>query len=70
MDANAELGNYAEAVKAPQWLLDLRPRNVAGLTRAAYLRELHGDLRGSMELMHMAYDADAVPGVRKTGPGC
>src|SRR5258706_5161601 len=56
-DANAELGNYSDAVKAAQWMLNLRPGNVAGLTRAAYLRELHGDLSGAMDLMHMAYDA-------------
>ena len=56
-DANAELGNYADAVAAAQWMLDLRPGNVAGLTRAAYLRELHGDLPGALELMQMAYDA-------------
>src|SRR5579872_5667889 len=56
-DANAELGNYDDAVKAAQWMLNIRPGNVAGLTRAAYLRELHGDLPGAMDLMHMAYDA-------------
>ena len=56
-DANAELGNYADAVKAAQWMLNLRPGNIAGLTRAAYLRELHGDLSGAMQLMHMAYDS-------------
>jgi len=56
-DANAELGNYSDAVKAAQWMLNLRPGNIAGLTRAAYLRELHGDLSGAMDLMHMAYDA-------------
>jgi tetratricopeptide (TPR) repeat protein len=32
---------------------------IAGLTRAAYQRELHGDLIGAMELMQMAYDATA-----------
>ncbi|MCU1338980.1 MAG: hypothetical protein JWO19_4561 [Bryobacterales bacterium] len=58
-DANAELGNYSEAVKAAQWMLDLRTGNVAGLTRAAYQRELHGDLSGAIELMQMAYDATA-----------
>jgi tetratricopeptide (TPR) repeat protein len=58
-DANAELGNYGEAVKAAQWMLDLRTGNVAGLTRAAYLRELHGDLSGAIDLMQMAYDATA-----------
>src|ERR1019366_8887692 len=56
-DANAELGNYDAAVKAAQWMLNIRPGNVAGLTRAAYLRELHGDLTGAMDLMHMAYDS-------------
>jgi len=56
-DANAELGNYDAAVKAAQWMLNIRPGNVAGLTRAAYLRELHGDLSGAMDLMHMAYDS-------------
>jgi tetratricopeptide (TPR) repeat protein len=56
-DANAELGNYREAVQAAQWMLDLRPGNVPGLTRAAYLRELHGDLEGAIDLMQQAYDS-------------
>ncbi len=56
-DANAESGNYDDAVKAVQWMLNLRPGNIAGLTRAAYLRELHGQLAGALQLMHMAYDA-------------
>jgi hypothetical protein len=37
-------------------MLNLRPGNIAGLTRAAYLRNC-GDLSGAMDLMHMAYDA-------------
>jgi tetratricopeptide (TPR) repeat protein len=57
VDANAELGNYREAVDAAQWMLNLRPGNVAGLTRAGYLRELHGDLSGALEVMQMAYDS-------------
>jgi tetratricopeptide (TPR) repeat protein len=56
-DSNAELGNYQEAVDAVQWMLNLRPGNVAGLTRAAYLRELHGDFEGALELMQQAYDS-------------
>ena len=56
-DANAELGNYQAAVDAVQWMLNLRPGNVAGLTRAAYLRELHGDLTGAVDLMQKAYDS-------------
>lgn len=54
-DANAELGNYEEAEKACQWMLDLRPGNVAGLTRAAYLREIFGDIEGAIQLMETSY---------------
>jgi len=53
-DANAELGNYAEAEKSAQSMLDLRPGNSPGVTRAAYLRELFGDVDGALELMNMA----------------
>jgi tetratricopeptide (TPR) repeat protein len=56
-DANVELGNYDEAEKAAQWMLDLRAGNMPGLTRAAYLRELFGDVDGSLELMQMAYES-------------
>ena len=56
-DANAELGNYKEAVDAAQWMLNLRPGNVPGLTRAAYLRELHGDFEGALDFMQQAYDS-------------
>lgn len=56
-DANVELGNYKDAEKAAQWMLDLKPGNTPGLTRAAYLRELYGDIEGSLELMEMAYQS-------------
>lgn len=58
-DANAELGNYTAAETAVQWMLDLRPGNLPGLTRAAYLRELYGDNDGALELLHMAYQSTA-----------
>jgi tetratricopeptide (TPR) repeat protein len=35
-------------------MLDLRPGNIPALTRAAYLRELFGDIDGALELMHAA----------------
>jgi len=57
VDANVELGNYKAAVAAAQWMLDLRAGNIPGLTRAGYLRELHGNLPGALELMQMAYDS-------------
>lgn len=56
-DANVELGNYKDAEAAAQWMLDLKPGSIPGLTRAAYLRELYGDVEGSLELMNMAYQS-------------
>jgi tetratricopeptide (TPR) repeat protein len=56
-DANAELGNYKDAETAAQWMLNLRPGNLPALTRAAYLRELFGDVDGALELMNMAYQS-------------
>jgi tetratricopeptide (TPR) repeat protein len=54
-DANIELGNYEAAEKAAQWMLDLRPGNVPGLTRGAYLRELYGDIDGALDFMTQAF---------------
>ena len=56
-DANVELGNYKEAEAAAQWMLDLRVGSIPGLTRAAYLRELFGDVDGALDLMVMAYQS-------------
>jgi tetratricopeptide (TPR) repeat protein len=56
-DANAELGNYKDAETAAQWMLNLRPGNLPAMTRAAYLRELFGDVDGAYELMDMAYQS-------------
>ncbi len=56
-DANVELGNYDDAEKAAQWMLNLRPGNMPGVTRAAYLRELFGDIDGALDLMNMAYQS-------------
>lgn len=54
-DAHVELGQYAEAEQAVQWMLDMRPGNVPALTRAAYLREIFGDTEGATEFMQAAY---------------
>ncbi|MEP7118421.1 MAG: hypothetical protein ABI880_12610 [Acidobacteriota bacterium] len=53
-DANVELGRYDDAEKSAQWMLDLRPGNIPALTRAAYLRELFGDIDGALQLMQSA----------------
>ena len=54
-DAHTEMGNYAEAEKATQWMLNLKPGNIPALTRAAHLRELFGDAEGAIELFQMAH---------------
>ncbi len=53
-DAHIELGRYDDAEKSAQWMLDLRPGNIPALTRAAYLRELFGDIEGAIDLMRSA----------------
>lgn len=58
-DANAELGNYEEAEKSAQLMLDLRPGNLPGITRAGYLREIFGDVDGALDLMNMALQSTA-----------
>ena len=65
-DANVELGNYKDAETAAQWMLDLKAGNMPGLTRAAYLRELFGDIEGSLQLMEMAYQSNP-PGEAEDG---
>jgi tetratricopeptide (TPR) repeat protein len=55
-DAHTELGNYKEAEEAAQWMLDLGRSSVPGLARAAYLRELFGDIDGAVELMTTVYE--------------
>jgi tetratricopeptide (TPR) repeat protein len=52
-DANAELGNYVEAVKHAQRMIDLKP-NSASYARVAHLRSLHGDHKGSVEMYKLA----------------
>jgi tetratricopeptide (TPR) repeat protein len=55
-DAYVELGRYEEALESAQWMLDMRPGAVAGLTRAAYIREIYGYIDGAVELMQQAFD--------------
>jgi len=55
-DAAIELGAYERAAAAFQKMLDLQP-GLASYSRAAYLRELYGDLPGAAELMTWAVRA-------------
>lgn len=52
-DANVELGNYDEAVKMGQKMVDLRP-NTSSYARVAHLRSLYGDYEGAVEMFTTA----------------
>lgn len=54
VDANVGLGSYSEAERCAQWVLDLRPGNPLGFEKAAVLRELFGDIPGSVEFIDEA----------------
>jgi tetratricopeptide (TPR) repeat protein len=55
-DALVELGDYKEAVKAAQTMVDLRP-DTSSYSRVSYLRALHGDNEGAIQAMRDAADA-------------
>ena len=52
IDAELALGRHAQAELYTQRLLDLRPDNLPGLTRAARLRELYGDWQGAIDFIN------------------
>ncbi len=56
VDALVELGAYEEAVMACDRMIALRP-GISSYSRAAYLRELHGDTDGAIEAMKLAAEA-------------
>lgn len=56
IDANVELGNYAQAVENSDKMISIRP-DIRSYSRVSYLREIHGDLPGAVEAMKMAVEA-------------
>ncbi len=48
-------GQWDEAEKTTQWMLDLRPEFVGGLWEAALIREYLKDFSGAVDLMNMVY---------------
>jgi tetratricopeptide (TPR) repeat protein len=64
VDANVELGNYDEAVKNCDKMLEIRP-DLRSYSRASYLRQIYGDNAGAINAMQMAVTA-GVPGVEST----
>jgi tetratricopeptide (TPR) repeat protein len=63
-DANLELGNYADAIAACDKMNAIRP-DLRSYSRAAYLREIHGDYAGAKEAMSMAVKS-GVPALEQT----
>jgi tetratricopeptide (TPR) repeat protein len=64
VDANVELGNYEEAVKMADKMVEIRP-DLRSYSRVSYLREIHGDVKGAIEAMQMAVSA-GYPGSDQT----
>lgn len=58
VDAQVELGDYEAAAESLQRMLDVRP-DLQSLSRASYLRELHGDLDGARVAMQQALTASS-----------
>jgi tetratricopeptide (TPR) repeat protein len=58
VDAEIELGRYAEAVRSAQRMVDAEPA-LASLARASYVRQLHGDTSGAITAMEQAAAAGA-----------
>jgi tetratricopeptide (TPR) repeat protein len=63
-DANVELGNYENAVAAVDKMVSLRP-DLRSYSRVSYLREIYGDIPGSINAMIMAVKA-GMPGLEQT----
>lgn len=64
VDAYVELGEYDKAVAAADKMIQIRP-DLRSYSRVSYLREIHGDIQGSLEAMSMAADA-GYPGHEQT----
>lgn len=63
-DAQIELGDYSEAVETLQTMVDLRP-DMNSYARISYLRELHGDIPGALDMMQQAVDS-GIPNSEST----
>ncbi|MES2520985.1 MAG: tetratricopeptide repeat protein [Bacteroidota bacterium] len=60
VDANVELGFYKDAVLMSDKMQALKP-SLESYSRASYLREIYGDVNGSIDAMKMAVQA-GLPG--------
>ena len=65
VDANVELGNYAEAVAVSDKMQQIKP-SLESYSRASYLREIYGDNNGAIEAMKLA----VIAGLPGSEPQC
>ncbi|HQU55571.1 MAG TPA: hypothetical protein PK643_21215, partial [Saprospiraceae bacterium] len=64
VDANVELGHYADAVAMADKMVSIRP-DMRSYSRISYLREIHGDVDGAIAAMKLAVAA-GYPGQEQT----
>ncbi len=64
VDANVEMGDYQKAVEMSDKMVSVRP-DIRSYSRISYLREIHGDVPGSLEAIKMAVSA-GYPGYEDT----
>lgn len=55
-EAEIGLGDYENADKNAQWMLNMLPNNVPGLVLGAKLRVHYGDPNGAIEFLNLAYN--------------
>lgn len=53
-EADIALGDYDDAVKSAQWMLNMLPNNIPGLLIGAQLRVVYGDSNGALEFLRQA----------------
>jgi len=63
-DAYVEMGDYENAIKATERMMDVRP-DLRSYSRVSYLREIHGDPKGAIEIMQLAVQS-GYPGQEET----
>ena len=64
VDANVEMGNYAEAVKDCDRMINIRP-DLRSYSRASYLRQIYGQNAAAIDAMKMAVES-GLPGQEST----
>ena len=64
VDAHVELGNYDKAIAMADKMMSIKP-DIRSYSRVSYLREIHGDVEGSIDAMKMAVEA-GYPGTEES----